>query len=237
LANSALRPLKIQIVPGYTADPAIKPYRSARKTIAAAHKAGLSVGDYIDTHNAVVGATADAVRDLIKIGGLTEQGGVVCEIGPGTGRYAVEVIKALHPSSYEIYETAQDWMPTLRQLPNVLVRPADGRTLAATPDGSVDLVHSHKTFVYVNFYVVIGYIAEMARVVKPGGLVAFDLVTEPCIDEEVAMAWAKDGTIYHAASREWVLDFMKRRGLVLLGSHFTPLPPGKAELLVFRREE
>ncbi|MCW2936109.1 MAG: hypothetical protein JWM19_7071 [Actinomycetia bacterium] len=133
-------------------------------------------------------------------------------------------------------DTARDWLPTLRQLPNVVVRPADGHTLAATPDGSVDLVHSHKTLVYIDIYVVVGYLAEMARVARPGGIVAFDLVTEPCLDERTVGIWAEEGTIYHPAPREWTVGFLRRRGLTLLGSHFTPLPPGKAELLVFRRE-
>jgi SAM-dependent methyltransferase len=234
--NSAIRPLNFQVIPGTSPDPAVKTFIPARKTIAAARKAGLTVGAYVDKHHSEPGATQDAVQAMIKLGGLTDDCDVVCEIGPGTGRYAEEVIRALRPGAYEIYETARDWMPSLRELPKVVVRPADGHTLAATSDQSVDLVHSHKTFVYLNFYVVVGYMAEMARVVRPGGVVAFDLVTEPCLDEETVGRWAKDGTIYHPAPRDWVLDFMRRRGLELQGSHLIPLPPGKAELLVFRRE-
>ena len=172
---------------------------------------------------------------MIKIGGLAGGCDVACEIGPGSGRFAVEVIEALHPRAYEIYETARDWMPTLRQLPNAVVRPADGHTLAATPDASVDLVHSQRTFSYIKPYVAMGYMAEMARVVKPGGIVAFDVVTDPCLDERTTELWIKVGTIHHMISRDWVLQFLGRRDLELLGSHFTPLPPGTAELMVFRR--
>ena len=46
--NDVLRPLHVQLVPGTSPDPAIKDYIPARKTIAAAQKAGLSVGAYID---------------------------------------------------------------------------------------------------------------------------------------------------------------------------------------------
>lgn len=233
--NNAVRPMGFQVVRGFSTDPAIRTFISARKTIAGARREGLSVGAYIDKYNAEPGATQAAVRELIKIGELTEACDVVCEIGPGTGRYAVEVINALHPSTYEIYETARDWMPTLRQLPNVVVRPADGHTLASTPDQSVDLVHTHKTFVYLEFFAVVGYLAEMIRVVRPGGVVAFDLVTEPCLDERTVALWAKDGTIYRPVPREWVLQVLRKQNLELLGSHFTPLPTGRAELLIFRR--
>lgn len=174
---------------------------------------------------------------MLDLSGLVGKCDVVCEIGPGTGRYAVEVINALHPRAYEIYETARDWLPTLRQLPNVVIRDCDGHTLTQTPDRSVDLVHAQKLFVYVEFYVMAGYLSEMARVVRPGGTVAFDIVTEPCLDEDTIRNWAREGTIYRPVPRAWTVQFMRRRGLTLRGSHFTPLPPGEAELLVFRRDE
>jgi hypothetical protein len=40
--NDVIRPLRVQLVPGTSPDPAIKDYIPARKTIAAAQKAGLS---------------------------------------------------------------------------------------------------------------------------------------------------------------------------------------------------
>jgi SAM-dependent methyltransferase len=233
--NTALAPLNVQIIYGTTPDPAVKTYLSARRTIREARNAGLSVGAYLDREHAEPGSTPEAVQAMIKIGGLTADCDVVCEIGPGSGRFAVEVIQALHPGTYEIYETAKDWLPTLRQLPGAVVRPADGHTLSATPDASVDLVHSQRTFSYLPPYVGIGYMAEMARVVKPGGVVAFDAVTDPCLDDRTAQLWAEVGTVHHMLSRDWVLQFLGRRGLELAGSHFTPLPPGTAELMVFRR--
>jgi SAM-dependent methyltransferase len=234
--NDLLRPLRVQLVPGTSADPAVETFIPAGKTIAAAQKAGLSVGAYIDQTFNQPGATAAVVEAMLEIAGLREKCETVCEIGPGSGRFAEEVIAALHPNAYEIYETATDWMPHLRQLPNVVVRDCDGHTLKPTPDSSVDLVHSQKTFVYLEFYAVAGYLAEMARVVRPGGTVAFDIVTEPCLDEETVATWARLGTIFRPISRTWTVDFMRRRGLTLRGSHFTPLPVGRAEVLVFGRD-
>ena len=237
-ANAGLRPLRVQLVAGTTADPAVETFIPARKTIAAAGKAGMSVGAYIDQTYVTPGATADLVRDMLKIAGISQADGCerICEIGPGSGRFAEILIEELHPRAYEMYEPARDWLPHLRTLPKAVLCTCDGHSLGDTADASVDLVHSQKLFVYLRFYVVIGYLEEMARVVRPGGVVAFDVVTEPCLDEDTARAWAHDGTIYHASPRSWIVEFMQARGLTLIGSCFTPLKPGKSELLVFRRD-
>lgn len=232
--NIMLRPLRVQLIPGRWTDPAVSSFIPARQTIAAARKAGLSVGAYIDQKFAEPGTTEAAVEATLNMAKLDKYD-TVLEIGPGTGRYAEKVIAAVRPSRYEIYETAHDWLPHLSQLPNAVVRQCDGRTLAQTPDASVDLVHAQKLFVYVHFYVVAGYLAEMARVVRPGGAIAFDIVTEECLDDETVALWAREGTIFRPVSRSWTIDYLDRRGLTLAGSHFTPLPEGKSELMVFHR--
>ena len=235
--NRGLRPLGVQLVSGRSPDPAIKSFLPARKTLAAARRAGLSVGDYIDQVHAEPGATPDLVRAMLKIGGLHGPVDLVCEIGPGSGRFAEHVIAALTPGAYEIYEPARDWLPHLRTLPNVVERRCDGHALAETGDATVDLVHSQKLFTYLDFHVCAGYLSEMARVARPGGIIAFDAVTPSCLDEETVRHWVEDGTIYFPFPRDWTIEFMRRRGVELLGSHFTPLPPGQCELLVFRRDD
>lgn len=203
--------------------------------IAAAQKAGLPVGTYIDQTFAKPGATRETVRAMLESADLHGKCETVCEIGPGSGRYAEEVTAALHPDTYEIYETAKDWLPHLSRLPNIVVRDCDGHTLSQTRDASVNLVHAHKVFVYLEFYATAGYLEEMARVVRPGGTVAFDIVTEGCLDDETVGMWARDGTIFRPVPRSWVIEFLQRRNLSLRGSHIAPLPHGTTELLVFRR--
>jgi SAM-dependent methyltransferase len=231
-----LRPLNVQLVSGYSTDWAIKSFLPAKKTIAAARASGLSIGAYIDQAFVEPGATPKLVAEMLRLAELPS-GVRVCEIGAGSGRYSEEVINALHPASYEIYETALDWLPHLRSLPNAIVRDADGRTLSQTDDVSVDFVHAQKTFVYLDPCVVISYLEEMVRVVRPGGIVAFDVVTENCLDDETAHAWVRHNSIYRLCPRTWVTGYLQRQGLTLLGSSFTPLPPGRSELLVFRRVE
>ena len=72
--------------------------------------------------------------------------------------------------------------------------------------------------------------------VRPGGTAAFDLVTEACLDEATVRTWISKGTIYHPFPREWLLSFLSARDLTLAGSFFTPLPSGKAEVLVFHKK-
>ena len=233
--NDMLRPMNVQLIYGRSADPAVRDYIPAHKTIAAARKAGLSLAAHIDQTYAKPGAIPETVRAMLELGGVRSRCETVCEIGPGTGRYAEEVIAAVRPAAYEIYETAKDWLPQLRKLPGAVVRDSDGHTLRDTPSASVDLVHAQKVFVYLEFYTTAGYLQEMARVVRPGGAVAFDIVTEGCLDDETVCRWSQGGSIYRPVPRTWAIEFLERRGLAFRGSVFVPLPGETAELLVFRR--
>ena len=236
--NNALRPLGVQIVRGYSADTGVKSFVSARKTIAAARHDGVPISDYIDAHNAEPGTTAASVETMLKLADLDKTVSRVCEIGPGTGRYAEKVIAALQPNVYEMYETARDWLPHLRRLPGAKMQAADGRTLGSTASASVDLVHANKVFVYIPLVTTVGYLQEMARVVRPGGAAAFDIITEDCMDESVTNCWvAQNATIYSMISRQWTVDLLDRRGLSLLGSSFASLTAGRTEMLVFRKRE
>jgi len=233
--NTALRPLNVQVVRGRSDDPAVRTFIPARSTIAAARRSGLSVGDYIDRTFAKPGTTQAAVEAMLRMADLHPPVERVCEIGPGSGRYLEKVAAALHPDVYEVYETAVDWLPHLGSFPNVVVQHADGRTLGETGSGSVDLVHAHKVFVYLEFWTTASYLNEMARVVRPGGTAAFDIVSEPCMDDATVSTWIQHGSIYRPVPRAWTIGYLERRGLTYVGSHSTFLGPGMSELLVFRR--
>jgi SAM-dependent methyltransferase len=236
------RPLGLagfQIVRGYSTDPAISPFLPARRTIRQAEKAGQSVGDFLDSYSAEPGATAETVEAVLELGGLTpETVDRVCEVGPGSGRYTTRILSALQPTSYEVYETAQDWIRYLRgELPALTFQPADGHSLASTPSTSVDLVHSHKLLGYIPFVTALGYMNEMARVVRPGGTAAFDMITDDCLDEPTTRVWLTEPhrmAIYTVAPRDWLIGFLARRDLELVGRRFIPLSGGRTELLVFR---
>jgi SAM-dependent methyltransferase len=234
--NVVLRPLDVQLVRGRAHDPGVQSFIPARKTIVAAERAGLTVGDYLDQTFAEPGATRHTVEAMLELAGLNGSANRVCEIGAGSGRYLEAVTAVLHPTAYEVYEPAEDWARHLQSLPAVVMRHSDGRTLRDTATASVDLVHAQKVFVYLDFATLVGYFEEMARVVRAGGAVAFDVVTEGCLDDATVAAWSAKGSIFRPVPRAWILDFLERRGLTYVGHHIAPLPPGTTELLVFRRD-
>jgi SAM-dependent methyltransferase len=235
--NRALRPLGMQVVRGHSDNPGVRPFLPARRVIAEARRKGLPLEDYLDQYSAEPGATAEAAQAMLRLADLGGKVNRVCEIGAGSGRYARKVIAALKPETYEIYETAADWIPHLRRLPEAVIRDADGHTLRDTATESVDLVHAHKVFVYIPFITTVSYLEEMARVVRPGGVAAFDIVTEDCMDEETTHAWLESNAgIYCMTSRTWTIDLLARRGLSLVGSHFEPMSGGRTELMVFRKD-
>lgn len=239
--NGALRPFGVQLVRGFSTDPLISPFLPARRTIKRAAEAGLSVGDYLDSYSSEPGATAETVEVMLEASGLltAAQVGTVLEIGPGSGRYTTRVMSALRPQRYDVYETAPDWVRYLRsEFPSLTFHPADGHTLASSGSSTVDLVHAHKLLCYIPFVTAVCYLDEMARVVRPGGTVAFDLITDDCMDLQMTKTWLAEpsrGSIYSVAPRDWVLHFMAERDLELTGSHFVPLSGGRTELLVFKR--
>jgi hypothetical protein len=234
--NVVLRPLGVQVVRGRSHDPGVQSFLPARKTIAAAAHAGLSVGDYVDQTFAEPGATGRTVEAMVELSGLHEPVDCVCEIGAGSGRYLEAVVSALHPMTYEVYEPAGDWAHHLQRLPSVVMRHSDGRTLRGTATASVDLVHAQKVFVYLDFATLVGYLEEMVRVVRVGGAVAFDVVTEECLDDDTVAEWSARGSVFRPVPRGWTISFLERRGLTYVGHHLAPLPPGTTELLVFRRD-
>ena len=99
----------------------------------------------------------------------------------------------------------------------------------------MDLVHAQKVFVYLEFYATAGYLEEMARVVRPGGALR-SISYRGLSGRRDGPGLGPDGSIYRPVPRVWAVEFMQRRGLTLCGSHFVPLPPATAELLVFRRD-
>ena len=195
----------------------------------------MTVGDYIESTNSEPGATEKSVAAIVDFGHLEAPTERICEIGAGSGRYAEKLIERLRPQHYEVYETATDWLPYLSTLPHVEIKPADGHSLAASASASVDLVNANKVFVYIPFPAVVGYVLEMVRVAKPGAVIAFDIVTEDCITDDIVASWVATGTIFMPTPRAWIVDFLARRGVVLEGSLRLPMAGSETELLVFRR--
>jgi hypothetical protein len=214
-------------------------YIDLASTLAAARAAGQSVGDYIDAKHNIPGATQETIDRLRELGALRPGMKCVCEIGPGSGRYLERAIAVCQPARYEIYETAREWKAYLASTYRVVAHDADGRTLGHTPPASVDLVMAHKVFPGTPFLITIGYLAEMARVVAPGGKLVFDIVTEQCMESLHLERWLASGSGYQSypdlMPRQFVVNYLARRNCTLDGSFTVPMKPGLTECLAFTR--
>jgi SAM-dependent methyltransferase len=210
------------------------------ETLAAAEKAGLSVGDYIDTvMNRTPGATQATIDGMAALGVFSQPVATVLEIGPGSGRYLEKTIRACSPSRCEIYETAEPWARYVVQKHGAVRQPSDGTKLSATPTASVDLAQAHKVFSSIDLLPTLCYWREMLRVVRPGGFIVFDVMTEACLAPDTIDRWIDaglhTGSYPAAVPRQAIIGYFERHGAECVGSFLVPMGPGTTETFVFRR--
>jgi hypothetical protein len=209
------------------------------ETIRSATRDGMTVGQYIDATYNVPGVNESTIKQLDALGVLTNDVTHVLELGPGSGRYLEPVMAICQPEHYEVYETAASWAKWLVQTYGVALRPTDGRSLASTPTGSIDLAHAHKVMAVLPFLAICRYLLELMRVTREGGFVVFDVPTEACMPVETVQAWMDsdvgDGPYPSFIARKLVLDIFAARGFELVGTFLVPMMPGETEYFVFRR--
>jgi SAM-dependent methyltransferase len=197
------------------------------------------VGDYIDTHYQEPGATQATIDQMAALGVFKQKIERVCEIGPGSGRYLEKTLQACKPDYYEFYETASEWAQWLVQNYHVKYQPTDGISLASTPDASIDLVQAHRVFSYVPFFTAVNYYFEMMRVVRDGGKIVFDILTEDCMDNANLTKWLAAG-FYGSSfpsfmSKQYTLDIFQERGFTLVGNFYVINKPGVTEYYIFAK--
>jgi SAM-dependent methyltransferase len=94
------------------------------------------------------------------------------EIGCGIGRLLKPLAnRCRRVIGLDLSEKMAEWSRDyLADTPNAEVRVNDGRALSGIADGSIDFVFSHLAFQHITlFEVVESYVAEIARVLRPGG--------------------------------------------------------------------
>ncbi len=214
-------------------------YLPFRVTLRDAQRSGLTLGDYIDVKYNVPGTTEETIERMAELGVFDNRLERICEIGPGSGRYLAKVKGLTVPQLYEIYETAAPWRKYLAETYGVVARHTDGQTLAETPSGSIDLLHSHKVFVGLPIFTTLHYFTEIARVVQVGGKVVFDIQSETCLDDAMLERWLQVREPYakSVVPRDWALAFFARRGFRFDGAFKIAMLPGVTEYLVFTRAE
>ncbi len=94
------------------------------------------------------------------------------EIGSGIGRLLEPMArKCRRVIGIDLSEKMVNWSREyLADVPNAEVLLNDGRSLSCVEDASIDFVFSHLAFQHITLFEVIDdYLAEIARVLKPGG--------------------------------------------------------------------
>ncbi len=96
----------------------------------------------------------------------------VLEIAPGHGRWSSEIApRCSHLTLVDLSANCIDFCrDLLHEYDHIEYKVGDGRSLPGVSDGSVDFVWSYDSFVHMRRKIVGAYIAEIARVLKPGGL-------------------------------------------------------------------
>ncbi len=184
----------------------------------AAAAAGLSLPDYFDR---LWGSRRQAQRvfeHLAEFGVFEPPPAHILEVGTGTGVFAEGFLQIHRPTTYESYEPAEDWADWLAEQYGLLSRPADGISLRHTEDACVDFLHAHNVFVSLSFLTTCQYFREIVRVVRPGGCVAFDILSEVCLEDQTVSAWlATDMRWPCFLSTDYVRGFFTRHGFEFLG--------------------
>jgi ubiquinone/menaquinone biosynthesis C-methylase UbiE len=124
----------------------------------------------------------DLEQLLVLLGASIEPTDEVLEIGCGVGRLTREL--AARAQRVQAIDISSEMIAIARKhhrdLANVSWIVGDGTSLAAVQDESVDVCISHVTFQHIpDPAVTLGYVAEMGRVLRPGGWAAFQVSNAP----------------------------------------------------------
>jgi SAM-dependent methyltransferase len=164
----------------------------------------------------------------------------VLEIGAGTGVYTDKLITKLgleHIQLYQIYETSQDWVNYLRTKYPVELPKANGYLLNSTESASINLAHAHGVFVYTSFVTTISYMREMIRVVKKGGIVAFDILNQNSCTDSVITSWInEEKTYFNIVHEEYISDLFLKNGFREVKKFQSEIEPGSSTYYIYLRD-
>ena len=154
--------------------------------VAAAQRLGLDVNDYEESH--LGWYPARAILQATTFRYLAPES-VVCELGPGTGRFSRFLATRLESGQLHLVDHSP-WMVRFleayfRDRQQVRVHLGDGHSLPLAGNAWMDLVFVAGTMIALKLGDIHLYALEFARVLKPGGVVVFDY-----IDPTTAEGWA-----------------------------------------------
>lgn len=122
----------------------------------------------------------------------------ILEIGPGAGRFTVELLKAT-PTRLALVDLNQKCLDLCQQRFGdhavIEYHLNDGASLPMLEDTSIDFVWSFDVFVHIEAPEVLSYFKEFARVLRPGcfGIVHYASI-DRAIDDDTRSGWRADFT-------------------------------------------
>lgn len=234
--NGVLEPLGVKVVRRGGPPTIGGRAMSDEAVIEQARSRGVSPGELLEEMFGKTGRAAEIIRRMEACRALSPRSRRVCEIGPGSGLYVEETLRAAPVTSYEIYEIAPVRAQFLASAFPVTIQPTDGETLRATSDRTIDLLQAHGVFVTLDFLTSRSYFREINRVMAPGGHVVFDIMSEECLDDDALESWLRTRLRYPSFHpKDDVVRFFGARGFTLIDEFNAPLlVHGSSRYLIFR---
>jgi ubiquinone/menaquinone biosynthesis C-methylase UbiE len=149
----------------------------------AAHSLGVDVNDYEEQQ--LGWYPADSLLQATLYPHL-HQDSVVCEVGPGTGRFSRYIVPRIPRGQLHLVDHSP-WMVRFlrgyfREASNVVVHLGDGQSLPMPNRAWLDVVFVAGTIIALKLGTIQRYADEFARVLRPGGMLVFDYL-DPTTDD------------------------------------------------------
>lgn len=146
---------------------------------------------------------AQLISEQLQLNGTQ----VVAELGSGTGLVAKHM--APRVKSLYCFDVSTSFLRQARQecegLDNISYNPLYSSRLGTLPDASLDAIYALNVFIHLNLYDVYHYFHEFMRVVKPGGLVWFDIANADEMKYHFTPLFAQMAELYKKSPQEWPL--------------------------------
>lgn len=229
---------------GYNLEPTGLDYFNPADILPKAMAAQQTLCEYLESNNiGGIGIRRDLIVETLHGQGVFNNPHRVVEIGAGTGMYTEKTIEIAKPNIYDVFETNRKWVRYLKQAyqshkPQLVLHAADGKTLRPLADASADLVLSHGVFVYIPVLDTVSYLDESLRVLKPCGMLVFDVFLNTDFDYDTAQKWLSDSYKYTfpvITAESLIEQFAQSNNLDLVHRFRTPYHGTTSTYFVFRK--
>jgi SAM-dependent methyltransferase len=147
----------------------------------------------------------------------------VLEVGPGTGRFTNKILELLNPSKYYVIETSKPWRKYLMKkfgsnpTTQFFAPIPTGHDFSSIESNSIDLLHGHGVFVYLNHVTMYSYLLESIRVIAPGGYLYLEYFSIEKCTSEILDNWHKSIHWFPIFQSDEIVDrLLLKSGFVIM---------------------